>query len=401
MPAFSLTNVSNLFKIKYGKVSENVYNSQNVVLGRVKKNYNFTGRQMFVPVPQSFSGGVGSGSLPTANYTTVEDAIITAKKVYAVAQIDRESIKASMDNEGAFVQGTKWTVERTVQSWMRNMSRILFNDGTGILGQFSGNAGGTATAPTLTILNTGSYAFKEANFEERDYVNVNSLASVFEVTAVNPTTRVVTLSRVSGSDDLTGIGAGTHSVYMQNSANNDPTGIAGVCKATSGSLYTISVGRRWQAGSQIAAGGAGLTTDLMNQAMLEVEQRSGQVPNLIVCSYTQYRKLLNVLEDQKQYILEPRMPELKGKVSFKGIEFMSSQGPVGIFPERFAGNDEMYFLNDNFIELHHRPDFGWFEDDGTVFLRDASSDTYSARFGGYLEAFINPCFQGIITGLAT
>ena len=400
MPAFSLSNVSNLFKIKYGKLSENVYNSANVVLGRVKKTYDFTGRQKFIPVPQSFSGGVGSGSLPTANFTTVKDATITAKKMYAVAQIDRESIKASMDNEGAFVQGTKFVVQRAVESWMRNMSRSLFNDGTGALGQFSGNAGGTATAPTLTILASGSYSFKEANFEERDYVNVNSLASVFEITAVNPTTRVVTLSRVSGSDDLTMIGAGTHTVYMQNSKDSDPTGISGAVKATSGTLYTITVARRWQASSQIDASSAGLTTDLMNQCMLDVERKSGQAPNMIVTSYTQYRKLLNILEDQKQYTLEPRSTDLKGKVSFKGVEFMSTAGPVGVFPERFCADADMYFLNDNQISIEHRPDFGWMEDDGTVFLRDANTDTYSARFGGYLETFINPVFQGIVYGLA-
>lgn len=401
MANFSLTNVSNLFKIKYGKISENVYNSANVTLGRVKKNYNFTGRQQFVPVPQSFSGGVGSGSLPTANYTTVGAAIITAKKMYAVASVDRESIKASMNNEGAFVEATKWTVQRTVESWMRNMSRALWNDGTAALGQFSGNATGTATAPILTILSTGSYPFKEANFEERDYVNVNTLSSVFEITAVDPSAQTVTLSRISGSDDLTAIGAGTHTVYMQNSKDNDPSGIAGVLKATSGSLYSISVGRRWKSSSQINASSAGLTTDLMNQAMLEVEQRSGKVPNLIVTSFTQYRKLLNLLEDQKQYIIEPRSPELKGKVSFKGVEFMSSAGPVGVFPERFVEGDEMYFLNDEFIEIHHRPEFGWFDDDGTVFLRDASADTYSARYGGYLEVFVNPVFHGLIYGLAT
>ena len=401
MATFNLTNVSNLFKIKYGKISENVYNSANVLLGRVKKTYDFTGRNKFIPVPQSFSGGVGSGSLPTANYTTVEDAIITAKKMYAVCQIDREAIKASMDNEGAFVQATKWNVQRTVESWMRNMSRALFNDGSGALGQFSGNAAGTASAPVLTILASGSYSFKEANFEERDYVNVNTLASVFEITAVNPDTREVTLARISGSDDLTAIGAGTHTVYMQNSKDADPQGLAGALKATSGSLYTIPVGRRWKASAQVDASSAGLTTDVMNQAMLQVEQRSGQVPNLIVTSFTQYRKLLNLLEDQKQYVLEPRMPELKGKVSFKGVEFMSSAGPVGVFPERFVENDEMYFLNDNQIQVEHRPSFGWFDDDGTVFLRDAGSDTYSARYGGYLEVFINPVFHGVVYNLAT
>lgn len=397
MAQFSLATASNLFKIKYGKLSENVYNSANVLLGRVKKSYDFTGKRMDVAVPVSFAGGVGSGSLPTPNYAAIEDAVIQSKKMYSVIQIDRESVKAASTNEGAFVEMTKYAVQKGVESWMRNMSRALFNNGTGSLGQFSGSASGTAAAPILTIT---AASWKEANWEEKDYVNVNSLSSVFEVVSVVPATRTINLSRISGSDDLTAIGAGTHTVYMQNSKDNDPSGLKGVLDATSGSLYGIPVGRRWGA-AQEAAGGAGLTPDYMNQMMLEVQRKSGKVPNLIITSFTQYRKLLNVLEDQKQYIIEPRAPELVGKVSFKGVEFMSSAGPVGVFPERFCEDDRMYFLNDNFIQIHHRPDFGWFDDDGTVFLRESSSDSYSARFGGYLESYIVPSFHGVLTGLAT
>jgi hypothetical protein len=396
MGQYSLTTASNLFKIKYGKLSENVYNSANVVLGTVKKDFNFTGKRMDVAVPMSFSGGVGSGILPTANVAAIEDAVITSKKMYAVCQIDRESIKAASANEGAFVELTKFSVQKTVESFMRNMSRALFNDGSGKLGQFSGSATGTASDPILTIT---AASWKEANWEEKDYVNVNSLSSVFEIAEIDPSTYTVTLSRISGSDDLTAIGAGTHSVYMQNSKDNDPSGLKGVLDATSGSLYTIPVQRRWKAGSQINAAGAGIIPDIMNQSMLEVQRKSGKVPNVIVTSFTQYRKLLNTLEDQKQYIIEPRSPELVGKVSFRGVEFMSSAGPVGVFAERFVEDDRMYFLNKDYISLYHRPDFGWFDDDGSVFLR-TTGDAYEARYGGYMEAYIIPSFHGVVTGLA-
>ena len=399
MARYNLTTASDLFKTKYGKLSDNVYNSANVLLGRVKKSYNFTGKRQDVAVPLSFSGGVGSGSLPTAKAASYDDAEITAKKMYAVCEIDRETIKASENDEGAFVRMSKHVVQKTVESWMRNHSRAFFNDGTGILGQFSGNAAGTATAPILTILNTGTYKFTEANFEEKDYVNVNSLSSVWEITAVDPSTRAVTLSRISGSDDLTGIGAGTHSVYMQNSKDNDPTGLRKVLYATSGSLYGIPVARRWQA-YQSNAASAGLTTDMMNEVMLGVEKRCGKVPKMIVTSYTQLRKLLNLLEDQKQYIIEPRSADLKGKISFKGIEFMSSMGAIPVFADRFCQDSEMLFLNDDYIETHHRPGFGWFDDDGTVFLRSSSEDAYGARYGGYLENYIVPSFQGVLYGLA-
>jgi hypothetical protein len=187
---------------------------------------------------------------------------------------------------------------------------------------------------------------------------------------------------------------------MQNSKNNDPEGLKGVLDATSSTKYSVNIGRRWQA-FQKAAASAGISPDLMNECMLGVEKQCGKVPNLIITSYTQLRKLLNQLEDQKQYIIDPRASELKGKVSFRGIEFMSSAGPVGVFADRFCDADRMYFLNDNYIEVHHRPGFGWFDDDGTVFLRSSTEDAYDARYGGYLQAYIPPSFHGVLTGLAT
>ena len=101
---FNLTEASALFKIKYEKLSENVYNSANVLLGRVKKSYNFTGKQLQITIPQSFSGGVGSGTLPKANTAIYSEAIITAKKMYATVEIDRETIKAALSDEGALLE---------------------------------------------------------------------------------------------------------------------------------------------------------------------------------------------------------------------------------------------------------------------------------------------------------
>lgn len=410
MADFSLTNVSNLFKIKYAKVSENTYNSYNVTLGRVQKSYDFTGRQMFKPVPQSFAGGVGSGTLPTANYEAVEDAILTAKKVYATCSIDRETIKASANDEGSFVRATKHVTQKTVESYMRNTSRILFNgyDNTTNTGSIAaGDAttnvtgAGTAGNPYIVVLASTT---KEANIEEKDYWNYDAETTLLEVAAYNPTTRAVSL--VGTSVGLAALVAApgpmlaTVYFYMQGSRGNDPLGLKAILRATTGSLYTIPVTRRWQAGSLVNAAGAGITTDMMNADMLEIERKCGKVPNLIVTSFTQYRKIMNLMEDMKTYNLPARSSDLKGLVSFKGLEFMSSAGSVGIFPERFVDNDSIYYLNDNFLEICHRPGFGWFDDDGTTFLRSSTADSYEARYGGYWEMYCAPNFHGTRHGLA-
>ena len=394
---FNLQDVTALFKIKYEKLSENVYNSANVLLGRVKKSYNFTGKQMSIAIPQSFAGGVGSGSLPQANKATYGDAQITSKKMYARVQIDRETIKAALSDEGAFVRATKEVVQKAVESFMRNLSRALFNDGSGELGEVASVAGNVVTITAAS--------FKEANFEERDLINAvksglvigGSNPELVEIEAVDPETREVTLSAIP-----TGLAAGDKLV-MQGSFNNDPEGLKILDKSIGDApSYGLPVGRRWSAQKKDAASAA-ISTDMLNEMMLKVKKASGKSPNLIVCSFKQYEKILNLLEDQKRYTINTRAG-LKSKsgadISFSGVEFMSVDGPVGIFPERFVEDDRIYLLNDSHIHIHHRPDFGWFDDDGTVFLREANSDSYEARYGGYLQVYINPCFHGVITNLS-
>lgn len=401
-----------------------MYNSENVLQGRIKKKYDFTGKQKFVSTPMSFSGGVGSGSIPTSNAASYEGAILTAKSVYAKCQIQREAIKASMGNEGAFVQATKETVKKNVESYMRNASRILFGDGSGVLG-----VGGTATNVTgagtagnpyvVTIADDTYVPFILANFEEKDHVNVVTgndrtafnTGGAAETTAlyisdVTPSTRTIKLVGTSArlaALAAAGPFANTDALVMQNSYGVDPVGLKKVVTATTGTLYNISVQRRWQ-GSTADAAGAGINPDLMNARMLDIEKKFGQVPNLIVTSYEQLRNMLAFMEDQKQYTLDNRniKGDLKGMFSFKGVEFMSTRGPVGVFVDRFCAPKDVWFLNDNHIEVHHRPDFGWFDDDGTVFLRDfaSGSDSYSALYGGYYDNWIIPTAHGQLTGLA-
>lgn len=405
MGSFNLTDSSNKFKIKYGKVSENVYNSTNVTLGRVIKKYDFTGKQRTVDVPQGFNGGVGSGSLPTALYDPSGNATITAKKVYGVCKIDREAIKAADGDEGSFYKQTKHTVGKTVESWMRNMSRILFNSyDNGELGRGDGSTAvtGAGTTGDPYILTVNSSYWKEANWEENDYVNCGTEQTLLQVYEVVPATKKVKLVGTSATLATAVAGATSTSAkfYMQKSKDNDPTSIATALAATSSTLYSLSVNRRWQASVQADSDGAGLTVDLMNQDMLTVQRKTGKVPNLIVTSFKQYEKLLNLLEDKKEYNVDPRAENLKGHFSFKGLSFHSAAGLVPIFPERFVEDDRIYYLNDEFIEIHHRPDFGWFDDDGTVFLRSADDDAYEARYGGYLECYTVPNFHGYRYDLA-
>lgn len=409
MANYNLTTASGVFKTKYIRMSRDMFNSENVVLAKIKRNDEFVGDQALISVPTSFGGGRGSGVIPRANVATYQKMLITAKKLYAIIEIDNEAIKASQTDEGAFVRLSKEPVKRGVQSWQANISRMLFNDsvtsnGNGRLGSFSGNQSLVSTDVYDVVITAASW--KQANWEPKDFVNVNTSSAEYEITSVTPSTRTVRLTQVAGPTlDLSTIGAGTHNIYMQNSRNNDATGLRGILLATSGSAYNITIGYRWQAPSQLTSLSVGITPDLLNQQTLDIKYAFGETPDMIVTSFVQYRKLLNQLEDQKRYmIVESRNSGPKGKFSFQALEFMADTGPLPVIAERFVEDDTLYTLNSDFIEMHARPDGGWVEDPtmgGSIFRLSPTNDTWQARYAVYGEFGIMPSAHGIMTGLTT
>lgn len=399
---FSLSNLDALFKIKFLRYYENTFNTSTPLWSQVKKTSDFTSKKLEFPVPTSYKGGVGSGTIPETNNASYGDVQITSKKVYASDRVDRESIMAAQ-NEGAFVGAIAECVKKTVEADMWNHNRILFGNADGSLGTVKASGGVTdnGSGDYDIIIGEGASTFKEANFEENMFVNFSTGTDLFRIDTVTASSRTINVQRQAGG---TNVPAVSNVVYMQGSKDNDPHGLKYVLDATSSTLYNVTVGRKWQAYQYAAS--AGITTDIMNKAMVNVEKKVGMAPDIIVTSYTQYEKLLNLLEDQKRYqmtTMAPKAKNVQGVVSFDGIQFMSSRGAVKIFPDKFCEDDRMYFLNSDHITYFRRPNSGWVKEDigGNGYLRVVDEDMFEARFATYGQIFIAPTFHAVVTGLTT
>lgn len=416
---YSTSTESNLMKVKYGALIEQQFNKASVIIGRSKVKKDFEGTQIERPIIQSIGGGVSAGNLAVANHNKIAKATITSKKLYGACSIDRESMKSSKSSEGAFVQFTKFPVKIAVESFNRNLERQLIRGDVtgsgkllvGVAANSNVSGAGSSGSPYLVSFDKASTYFPAEfeQLEEGDLVNINSETTNLEVTNIAVTTAngysTAVISLVGTSTRLAALaGSGpfttTDFVYMQGSKDNEFFGIKGVISATSSTLYGVTVGRRWQS-YQKAAAGASVSTDLLNDVILNMKRQCKEAPNMILTSYHQYIKILNLLEDQKRYDLPCRDEKFKGQISFSAIEYLGPDGVIPLIPSIYMNSDEIFFLNDNHLELNLRPDgFSWFDDDGTVFLRDATSDSYSARYGGYGQYYVNPFFQGHLTGLA-
>ena len=420
MSNYSIAEQTGLFLTLFQQRSTNMYNSANVLEGRISKKNDFFGKQMNVETQLSFSGGYGAAYLPQGNPSQVEQAVITAKKHYARVFVDREGLKAASSTKGAFQTYLAFPIKKTVEEFMRNMSRVLYGDGSGILARGDGSTNvtgaGTSVSPYVVTMRASDWLV--ANLEEKSIVQVvsgmnagdnlggsaeggTSITNLLTISKVDPAARKVYL--VGTSAVLAALAGSapfptTSGLCMQRSYLQEAQGLSGALMATSGTLYGLTVQRRWQA-TQIDAGGQGIVVDLLNQVMLTVEQNFGESPNMIVCNYNQYRKILAQLEDQKRYVLPNK--NVKGHMGFSGVEYMGTSGSVGIFVDRFCPEDKIFFLNDKHIVRHHRPGgVEWFKDDSTVFLRTADEDVLEARYGGYMENFITPTAHGVLHNLA-
>jgi hypothetical protein len=417
---FSISDQTGLFLTLFKSRSDNMYNSANVLEGRIKKSNDFVGKQMNIETQLSFAGGYGAKLLPQGNPSLVEQAVITAKKHYSRVFVDREGLKAASSSKGAFQTYLAFPVKKTVEDYMRNMSRILFGDGSGVLCRGAGatnvSGAGSSASPYVVVMRASDWNI--ANIEEKSIVQVvtglaagdntggaaeggDAITNLLTVVAVNKATRAVSL--VGTSSVLAGLTGSavfptTSGLVPQRSYLAEAQGLSGVLMKTSGTLYGLTVQRRWQA-TQVDAGASGIVVDMMNDVMLQVEQSFGEAPNMIICNYNQYRKILAQLEDMKRYPLPNK--NAKGHLGFSGVEYMGTAGSVGIFVDRFCPEDKIFFLNDKHIHRYHRPGGAeWFQDDKTVFLRTVDEDVLEARYGAYMENFITPSAHGVLYNLS-
>lgn len=410
---FNLTDISDAFKERFTGVMMKQYNNANVVWAKIKKSNDFVSKKEYRSVGLSDGSAFGTGNLPQVSHdgASYDQAEITHKKVYSVVEIDRLAMKAGKSSDGFFdVSALEHVAKRAVTALSRNMSRILFGAGDGLL--YVGNASnsaptgaGTSASPYILKMDGDATSMVWAKFEEGDLVNINTETTNLSISLVSTVAGTEQIRLVGTSARLAALVVAatafttTDKVYAQGSINNDPLGLQ-ILQLTSGTSYNVAhTNRRWQ-GSAIAASNAGVSEDLLNQLVLDIEEKSGQTPDMIVASYFQFRKIKDFMADHKRMEVVPRDSELIGKLSFSALQFMSASGPIPIIADRFVERDYVYALNSDHIEAMHAPDFGWFDEDGTVFLRRDTADRYQARYGGYMQIFIEPVFHGVLTGLA-
>ncbi len=396
--SFSVSEVNELFKTDFKSYQTAVYNEDIFLHSQLQKR-PYTGKEQDFPKPFDYSGGVSSGSLPAKKAAGYEKIKFSNVKMYAAADVDREAIALSMSDRGAFVKLMEEPMKKIRESATWNHERALHGTSDGKLGTIASggvtdNGGGSYTLTLSTPV--------IANFEEGMFVNIETLnTDLFNITAVDPDLSTITVLRESGG---TQVPAQTDEIFMQKSEDNDPYGLGDMTSKTSGNAYNISTAlRKWHS-TQLNLSNKSITPQIFTQLMLRHEKRVGKKNGfkMALAGYTQMEKLMNQLEDTKNYdcIKLGAKDKALAHISWDAIVVHTKNaGSITLVADRFVPDSEIWFLDPDQCAIYEAPKSGFVtEDTGSPLLRSTEEDKFDIRWAWYGQYYFPPIALGRIYG---
>lgn len=363
-------------------VTEQLNRSANPFLAAIEQTTSDVwGKDVKKTVVCGLHGGIGAGTedgdLPASSTNGYAQLTATLKNLYGKIEISDKALRASRNDESAFVDLLNEEMNGLVRSSSFNLGRMLFGDGTGKLATISSATGTTYTVDSTRNLATGMIV---------DVISGEgaAVATARTITAVDHNKKTVS---VSGS---TVSGVTNCGLYVQNSRNLELTGL-GAIFSDSTTLYGLNRSENgWLTPTIIKE--VGTLSELNVQTAIDrVEEASGGQINFILCSWGVKRALYNVLTKYRQCDTVDLIGGARA-ITFNGIPVVA---------DRFCPEGTMYLLNTDDFRLHRLCDWQWLEgENGRVLHQVAGKPVYQATLVKYAELMCyRPCGQAMLKGI--
>ena len=399
--AQNLTNFDKVLKDYYeGPVREHLNNKVTLLQYTEKSSRKWQGRAVVFPINLSRNSGVGargaSGTLPTAGNQGYVESRIESKFLYGRIEVSGPVIAASRGDKGAFVSALKSEISGMRRDLRVDMCRQSYGNAegstrggvaaTGVLGHLTGGGsydGGTDLT-TFTVDNPGTRYIKKGMNLTLGTV-ADSGASELDTGSGNPVT--VTVNAVTSATQFTVSGnssantanndrivRGNGTATSTHAYNNEITGIDYMIQ-NSGKLQTIdpTADPEWKAN---VLGNSGtlrpLSLELMQLAIDNTDEVSGEEPDLIIGHHSIRREYINLLTSDVRYAPE----QLKG--GFQKLTYAGGTNPITFEFDRYAPYNKVYFVHTPDIKQYVLQDWKWADRDGSVMNRVADADRWEA-----------------------
>ena len=371
-----------------GVVSEQLNTAINPLLAKIKQStQDVWGKEIRRLAQYGLNGGVGAGDedgdLPEAAGNNYEQFVLTLKNLYGTIEISDKAIRASENSSGAFVNLLNAEMEGLLRASSYNFGRMLFGDGSGVLGKVVSISNGVVTVDNVKNLVEGMVV----DFRSEDGTTING-ATQRRIISVDRQGKTIT---VTGSTLTSTEVAKDSIITVQGSYNQEITGLGAIFK-TDGDIYGLSrTTHKWLV-PYIKTNVGDISETAIQTAIDYLDENAGSRVNFINCSSGVKRAFQNHLSTYKRNI---DVMDLNG-----GYKALSYNG-IPIVSDRFCPEGTMYLLNTDDFILHQLCDWKWLEgEDGKVIKQVADKPVYKATLVKYADLICSrPCGQAMLTGI--
>ena len=369
----TLESAENALKTVYlGVVSNQLNVNSNPLLSKIAQTTSDVwGNEIRKLAPYGLNGGVGagteSGDLPTAFQNKYVKFVSDLKNLYGTINISDKAMRASAHSAGAFVNLLNSEMEGLIKASAFNFGRMLYGDGSGVLG--------TVVSSTTTIATMDSVKNFMEGMVIDAYTGTTKVASNVRIAYVDRVNKQITFETAL-SNALT---AGDK-LYVQGSKGNELTGLGAIFSDNS-TLYGVDkTVYKWMVPYKKSSIST-IDDATIQEAIDFLDEVSGSNVDFIACSSDIKRKYQSYLGEYRRNI---DVMELNG--GFKALTFNG----IPIVSDRFVEDGSMYLLNTKEFALHQLCDWNWLEgENGKIIKQDAGKPTYTATLVKYADLICN------------
>lgn len=385
----TLETADNALKSFYlDAVTEALNTKVNPLLAKIEKSTaNVVGKDVKKLVKVGLNGGISAGSetgaLPTASPNDYVQLTSTLKNLYGTIEISDKALRASANNEGAFVNLLNDEMQSLIKSANFNFGRMLFGDGSGFVAMVFGIA--TYNKVTLETVN----GVAEGMILDFYTAQGEPIPEVMgrKILKVDREDKAVYLDGADLNSTILPLGS---SAFIQSSHGYEITGLKAIFEGE-GNLYGVSRDISLMK-PYIMEDAEEINENIIQTAIDTIEQNAGSKVNCIICSWGVRRALAEYFRSFKV-----AMPTIEFAGGFTAMSFNG----IPVIADRFCPAGTMYLLNTDDFKLHQLCDWQWLQgEDGKILKQVPGKPVYTATLVKYAELMCErPCGQGMITGI--
>ncbi len=383
----SLETTDNALKSFYlDAITKEIDDKGSVFLSMIEKtSANVTGKDVKKIIKTGLHTAVGAGSetgdLPYGDSNSPIVLTAPLKNIYGTIEISDKAIRASGNNEGAFVNLLNDEMDTLIKSAKYQLGRMLFGDSTGKLATVVRVSGNNIQIKDAVALQAGMYvdlwsADDELIKNNCRIMSINNSKTEIQVSA-------------PGSGVFTDVEPGWSFRVCGVEDNSELTGLAAIF--SDNDIYGVD--RSMQYMRPYVRDNVGeIDEETLQACMDEIEEASGSPVNVMICSWGVRRALIRAFKERNYPVTMIKIGENASTLSFNGI-------PVVV--DRFCPQGTLYMLNTNDFKLCQLGDWEWMQgEDSKILKQIAGRPLYTATLVKYAELLcLKPCGQGVLRNI--